>query len=310
MIHQSLDAELPAVRLGAIMAALKEKCSALRALRDEPVATRLGGLSNWNYRINTERGSFVLRVPNPDPGPFVNRTQEIEAAKLASELGIGSELVYAEPHGIMLTRWIDAPPMSAERLRSDPGSIRRLGEVLGRLHRSSYCLSRPFDAFQIMDGYSEAYRLMKKGEPPWSARLGAVLQMARKNLLKSSAPLVPSHGDLVPANCLDDGSRMFLVDWEYAGMNDPAWDLAYFALEAELTTAQQQALVESHDDLSVSPGRLRIFSLLVAVLNYLWALSRPTALKPPAEPTWLERQITTAELIAHDPRVNHWLANL
>ena len=156
--------------------------------------------------------------------PFVDHATEIEAA-VPSELGIGPELVHAEPNGIMLTRWSDALP-SVERIRSEPQAIRRVGTTLRRLHRSARLLSNRFEVFARIDSYRRSYVSSAQVRDSWVARLRSVIETARKKLRKSP-PLVPSHCDLVPANCLDDGSRTQLVDWEYAGMNDPAWDLAY-----------------------------------------------------------------------------------
>ncbi len=252
-------------------------------------------------------GSFVLRVPPRRAMPFVDHSTEIEAAMLASELGIGPELVHAERNGVMLTRWSGALPLSSERIRSEPQAICRVGATLRRLHRSARLLSRRFEVFAMIDSYRQSYLSSARGRDPWSPRLRSVVETAREKLLKSPAPLVPSHCDLVPANCLDDGSRTSLVDWEYAGMNDPAWDLAYFALESALDSAQQDVLLRSYDEHAVSPERVQVFRLLCAALNHMWGLSRPEA---DADPEWISRQIGIAESIGADERLEGWLASL
>jgi len=275
-----------------------------------PVPLQVRALRNSTYRINTAVGSFVLRVPPRRPVPFVDHSTELEAATLASELGIGPELVHAEPNGILLTRWSDALSPSAKRLRSEPQIIRRVGETLRRLHRSARLLSRRFEVFAMIGSYRQSYLSSARARDPWSPRLRTVVETAREKLLKSPAPLVPSHCDLVPSNCLDDGSRTLLVDWEYAGMNDPAWDLAYFALEGALNSAQQEVLLRSYNDDAVSPERVQVFRLLCAALNHIWGLSRPEAAGTDATSEWIARQIATAESISADERVQGWLASL
>jgi thiamine kinase-like enzyme len=307
MRESNRDAEEAATRLAETIAALAEKRPELRAMAGPPVPIRVKALSNSTYRIDTKVGSFVLRVPPRRAMPFVDHATEIEAAMLASELGIGPELVHAEPNGIILTRWSDALPLSVERIRSEPRIIPRVGATLRRLHRSTRSLSRRFEVFAMIDKYRRSYFSSARGRDPWSPRLRSVVETARETLLKSPVPLVPSHCDLVPANCLDDGSRTSLVDWEYAGMNDPAWDLAYFALEGALDSAQQDVLLRSYDEHVISPERAQVFMLLCAALNHMWGLSRPEA---DADPDWIWRQIGIAESIGADERLEGWLANL
>ncbi len=96
------------------------------------------------------------------------------------------------------------------------------------------------------------------------------MEEARAQVKASSVSLVPSHCDLVPENCLDTGSRMFLIDWEYARMNDPAWDLAYLCVEGAFNAAQEPLLLASYEDDSMTYGRLQVFKLLTCTLNALW----------------------------------------
>jgi thiamine kinase-like enzyme len=239
----------------------------------------------------------------------VDRRVEAEAVGLASKLGIGPELVYAEHDGVLLTCWVDGTPLSAGRLRSDPQAIRRLADTLQALHGSGHPLGRRFAIFEMIDGYRRDVPHVDRKPDFWSPRLNRVFETARKNLTKPSVPLVPSHCDLIPANCLDDGSCTMLIDWEYAGMNDPAWDLAYMALEGELGAAQQDSLLRSYGIGWVSPGRLQIFMLLCAAMNYAWARSRPGAGRRVGT-AWAKQQLETAERIAHTPPVDSWLASL
>jgi thiamine kinase-like enzyme len=306
-MSEKSDTDESTTRLSEALAALAGRSPELRAMAGPPVPIRVRARRNSIYRIDTKAGSFVLRVPPRRPVPFVDHATEIEAAMLASELGIGPELVHAEPNGIMLTRWSDALPLSVERIRSEPQAIRRVGTTLRRLHRSARLLSRRFEVFARIDSYRRSYVSSAQVRDPWSPRLRSVIETARKKLLESPAPLVPSHCDLVPANCLDDGSRTQLVDWEYAGMNDPAWDLAYFSLESELDSAQQEVLLRSYDEPVISLERIQVFMLLCAALNHIWGLSCPEA---DADPDWISRQIGLAESIGADERLEGWLASL
>ncbi|WP_201865220.1 choline/ethanolamine kinase family protein [Microvirga soli] len=210
--------------LDAISPEVAEAVPALRGLRLEQIAIPLGGLSNSNYRLELPGGSLVLRVPRPNPGSFrIDREEEVKAASFAGMAGIGASLLYANPQGVMLTRYIEgARPMSIEAYRSNPRSVQRTADVVARLHRSGHRLKRRFNPFQIIDDYRAEGQRFCHDVPVLPSKLEAALEEARARVTASSVPLVPSHCDLVPENCLDTGSRMFLIDREYARVNDPA----------------------------------------------------------------------------------------
>ena len=291
------------------LAALADDVPEIRGIMGRISPVRLGGLSNRNYRLDTPHGAFVLRVPRPDPGPFVNRTQEIEATRLTGALGISPDLLYSDATGLMLLRWSEARPLSAERLGREPAALARIGQVLARLHRGCPPFHQIFDPFAILDRYTQARRPGRSGSP-WSDRLRAALNAARSAAERSSLARVPSHCDLVPENCLDDGSRACLIDWEYAGMNDPAWDPAYLALEAALDPASEGLLLASYGDPAVTYGRMQVFKMVASALNHAWGLGLPQADAARARPAWLRRRLARAETLAHDPRLEAWIAGL
>ena len=291
------------------LAALADDVPEIRGIMGRISPVRLGGLSNRNYRLDTPHGAFVLRVPRPDPGPFVNRTQEIEATRLASALGISPDLLHSDATGLMLLRWSEARPMSAERLGREPAALARIGQVLAKLHRCCPRFHQTFDPFGILDRYTQAGRLGRSG-CPWSDRLQAALNAARSGAERSSLPGVPSHCDLVPENCLDDGSRTYLIDWEYSGMNDPGWDLAYLALEAALDPANERLLLAFYGNPAVTYGRMQVFKMVAAALNHAWGLGLAQRDAARVRPAWLGRRLASAEALAHDPRLDSWIAGL
>lgn len=134
---------------------LAEAVPALLGLRLEQIATPLGGLSNANYRLDLPDGSLVLRVPKPNWGSFrIDRQEEVKAACFAGVVGIGPPMLYANPQGVMLTRFVkEEKPISIEAYQSDPGAVQRMAHVVARLHRSDLCLKRCFDLFRIIDDY-------------------------------------------------------------------------------------------------------------------------------------------------------------
>jgi len=295
--------------LGEISADLAEAIPALRGLRLEQIATPLGGLSNSNYRLDLPDGSLVLRLPRSNPGPFrIDRQEEVKAACFAGTVGIGPPVLYANPQGVMLTRFIEqAKPMSVEAYRSDPSSVQRIADVVTRLHRSDFRFKRHFDPFQILDNYRAECQRRSHDLPVLPFRLEKAVEEARAVVTASAVPPVPSHCDLVPENCLDTGSRMFLIDWEYARMNDPAWDLAYLCGEGGLDATQEHRVLGSYDAAAVTYGRLQVFKLLTCTLNALWGRLQKSHR---TFDSWAHARLAGAMQLADDPRWTKWLAEL
>ena len=302
----------PDFEWGQISADLGEVIPALRGLRLEQIATPLGGLSNSNYRLDLPEGSLVLRVPRSNPGPFrIDRQEEVNAARFAGIVGIGPPVLYANPQGMMLTRFIkEAEPMSIEAYRSDPSSVQRAAHVVARLHRSDLRFKRRFDPFRIVDDYKAECQRRSHDLPVLPSRLEAAVNEARAQVTASPVPLVPSHCDLVPENCLDTGSRMFLIDWEYARMNDPAWDLAYLCVEGAFDTTREHLLLASYDDAAVTYGRLQVFKLLTCTLNALWGELQKGPKGNQIRDSWRHERLARAMQSAEDPRWTMWLADL
>jgi thiamine kinase len=295
-----------------ISADLAAAIPALHGLRLEQIATPLGGLSNSNCRLDLPNGYLVLRVPRSNPGPFhIDRQEEVNAARFAGTVGIGPPVLFATPQGVMLTHLIEeAEPMSIQAYQADPSAVQRTAHVVARLHRSDLRLKRHFGPFQIIDEYKAECQRRSRDLPVLPSRLEAALEGARAQVTASSVPLVPSHCDLVPENCLDTGSRMILIDWEYARMNDPAWDLAYLCVEGAFDAIREQLLLASYDDAAVTYGRLQVFKLLTCTLNALWGglQKGPRGIK--TSNSWSRERLTSALQLAEDQRWTKWLAEL
>jgi hypothetical protein len=253
----------------------------------------LGGLSHTNLKLDTPVGAFVLQIPIPDPHA-PDRAQAIEATRRASLLGIGAALVHAEPKtGVLITRWVaDAETPSPESLRSN---TRVLGEVVGllrRWHRSGEGLGPAIDHFDAIDRLQAALPT-----PVGSARLGEALKSAKAER-GTQANLVPIHGDPDVENLLSTPGGCVLIDWEYAGMGDPAWDLGYLALATDMSPIEEAALLATYADPEITIRRLRLNRLIAAALSALWFAVRMRREASPDLSNWMQPRLRQAEALA------------
>lgn len=253
----------------------------------------LGGFSHTNLKLETPAGEFVLQIPVPDPHA-PDRAQAIEATERASHLGIGAALVHAEPTtGILVTRWVaDAEALSPEHLRSNS---RVLGVVVGllrRWHRSGEGLGPAIDHFEAIDRLRAASTL-----PVGSAGLELALDRARAER-GMQASLAPIHGDPDLENLLSTPDGCVLIDWEYAGMGDPAWDLGYLALATGMSPSDEAALLAAYADPGITLRRLRLNRLIAASLSALWFTVRMHREASPDLSAWVQDRLRQAEELA------------
>ena len=233
-------------------------------------AERLGGLTNRVYRL----GDAILRVPGEGTEEYINRGHEAVAAAEAARVGVGPAVIHADPaSGLMVTRFIpSAATMSPAACRDRPGAVARAGAVFRRIHASDAVFPTRFDLFAMVDDYLRILSTKDVTLPEGYTDLTPQIAAIRTALAARPAPLVACHCDPLCENFLDTGDRMWLVDWEYSGMNDPMWDLGDLSVEAGFDAAQDAALLTAYfggTPPAADRGRMVIYK---AMCDYLWTL--------------------------------------
>jgi thiamine kinase-like enzyme len=202
-----------------------------------------GGITNRNYVVTVDGQRYVLRVPGADTELLgIDRANEYRAATVASEAGVGPEVVAFLPEtGCFVTRFVNGIAIPMEHLRSD--------EILGRVVRSlrafHACPPVPssFPVFRIVEQYREIAELRGVAEPAAYDDAHAVADRIEAAFAVNPSPLTTCHNDLLNANFLMDGDHVWLVDYEYAGMGDPFFDLGNLSVNNDLDDAAQEALL-------------------------------------------------------------------
>lgn len=238
---------------------------------------RLGGLTNRVYKVTVGNTAYVLRIAGEGTSEYIDRKVEAHNARVAAGAGVGAEVLFTdETDGLMLTRYLDnCVTMSPTLFRERPGAPARAAEVLKRMHGCEQAFEFRFELFQMIDEYRG---ILKKRDAllPYGYDVAvAEAQSAREVLAKSPPPLAPCHCDPLSENFLDDGTRMWVVDWEYSGMNDPIWDLGDVSVEAEFEDAQDQEMMAAYCGGPVPEalyGRMVIYKALCDLLWTLWGL--------------------------------------
>ena len=237
-------------------------------------AQRLAGLTNLNYLVTAGDDRFVLRIPGAGTSEYIDRRAEEIAARATAAAGVNAEVVFFDSSdGLMVTRFVDgATTMTPDGFR-DLGAVARAGDVIRRLHTRSDRFAVDFQLFPQIDGFKRL--LAEKGAtlPDGYAEVETLAVATEQTLLTAPRATVPSHCDPLCENFLDTGSRMFLIDYEYGGNNDPMWDLGDLSVEGSFTADQDAVLLRSyfgHEPPAHDVGRMVAYKALCDVLWSLW----------------------------------------
>jgi thiamine kinase-like enzyme len=187
---------------------------------------------------------FVLRVGGEDTELLgIDRDAEYTASITAAKLGIGPEVVaFLEPEGYLVTAFISGRPVPPEELRT-PESLGRVAALLRAVHAGK-AFPATFDSFRVVETYADMARERGTEVPAVYREAKSLAETIERTRPASAAR--PCHNDLLNANFIDDGERLRLVDWEYAGMGDRFFDLANFSVNHELGHDDERALLGAY----------------------------------------------------------------
>ncbi|ESY84769.1 Choline/ethanolamine kinase [Mesorhizobium sp. LNHC220B00] len=234
---------------------------------------RLGGLTNLVFKA----GDYCLRIPGKGTEEYINRANEAIAAREAAKAGVSPEVLHGDAaSGLMVTRYIaGAETMSPDKFRERQGSPARAAEAFRKLHASGAVFPFRFELFWMIDDYLKVLSTRDVALPAGYHDVVREAESVRSALAVRPLPLVACHCDPLCENFLDTGERMWIVDWEYSGMNDPLWDLGDLSVEGKFDANQDEELTRAYFGGEAKPaerGRIVIYKAMCDLLWTLWGL--------------------------------------
>ena len=225
----------------------KERAARLPCWKGDVAPEPLGGgITNVNFTVTDAGERYVVRIGEDIPVHGVYRVNELATARAAHAAGISPEIVHAEP-GALVMRWVEGRTLEPEDVR-EPARLERVLDTVMRCHReipSHFRGATPiFWVFQVVRGYA---RTLREDGSRMAGRLDELLsRSAHLESVVGPVDIVFGHNDLLAANFIDDGDRMWLIDWEYAGFNSPLFDLGGLAANNELDEEAERRLLERY----------------------------------------------------------------
>lgn len=230
---------------GGTMSGRAAEVAALPLWRGVPeVVPLLGGLTNLSYRVTDAAGAWVVRFGADIPAHHVFRDREVMATRAAAAAGFAPEVIHAAP-GVMVSRFIEGRTYGAADVRAN---LPRIAALMARFHREMPAhVSGPGFCFWVFHVIRDYARTLAAGGSRMAGELAGYLDLAaRLEAAQVALPVVFGHHDLLPANLIDDGARLWLIDYEYAGFGTAMFDLAGIASNAECSAEEGEALLGAY----------------------------------------------------------------
>lgn len=251
-----------------------KRIRALPCWRGEISAEPLkGGLSNESWKVTDSAGSHVVRFGVDFPFHHVFRDREVMAARAAHAAGFAPAVRYSEP-GVMVSEFLGARTWSEADMRSNP---ERIGNLLRHFHQKMPGeVSGPGAIFWVFHVIRDYARTLGAHDSRFAPEVPRFVAMAQAfEVAQVPLPIVFGHHDLLPGNFLDDGRRLWLIDFEYAGFGTAMFDLAGAASNAGMSADQAARLLTAYFGAAPDAAMMRAFDAMQCaslLREAMWAM--------------------------------------
>jgi len=280
-------------------------------LAPDAVAPLPGGITNRNLRVDVGGASYVVRFPGRDTALLgIDRAAEWAAACAAAAAGVGPEpIAFLPDRGVLVTRFVAGEPLTPDALARDD-VMQCVVAAVRALHGMSPIPAR-FSPFRVVREYARIAAEHGAPAPPAQAVMLARSDEIERALAARPVSPVPCHNDLLSANFLLGDGRAFIVDYEYAGMGDPSFDLGNFAANNGLPDDALPSLLQRYagEVTRSSLARLMLMRIVSDVREAMWGVVQQAISALDVDYAgYAHRHFERGLLNARDARYASWLA--
>lgn len=230
-----------------------------------------GGLTNINLQVSTPTGEYVARISSNSSSLLsIDRNAEFENSKIAAQVGVGAPVYdYLPDFGLLVIGYIPGRTYTSSDVAAN---LTRVAQSVKKLH-SAKPFVRDFDMFEIQKGYLNIVTERGFRLPDQYLNYAQHLDKMKQALSVLAEPIVPCNNDLLAANFIDDGEKIWLIDYEYSGNNDACFELGNIYSESSLSYEQLIELVDAYygKHRADKVARAWLYALLARYGWTLWA---------------------------------------
>ena len=231
----------------------------------------LGGMTNHNFKVELNGKRYVFRLPGEGCSCFVNRKNENQNVQLIQNLKIDAEIIhFNENSGVKIAKYIDRAetlnPITALKYKN------KVAAILKKLHNSNLSFGNQFNVFNEIIKYElEIEKLTSRKYPNYEVVRKKVFDL-KKILENTGVHLVSCHNDTVPENFIISNGQMYLIDWEYSGMNEKEWDIGAFCLECNFSKQETKEFIDVYfEGKATKENKMKVLIYQICQ-DFLWSL--------------------------------------
>jgi thiamine kinase-like enzyme len=246
----------------------------LASASDLIVTELTGGITNKNFKITMDGESYVLRMGGNETKYLgIDRKIEYECSLLASKIGIAPEPVaFLEPEGYIVARFISGKDIPAEEIGTEE-NIQRVLESMKAYHALDF-FPGSFSPFRVVEEYvktASGFNVKLPEKMDWYLVKSLEIENA---MYRDGLTPQPCHNDLLNGNFIDDGTRIRILDWEYAGMGDIFFDLGNFAMQHEFNYKQDEILLRAYfgNVTESQHAHLKLMKIMSDLREAMWGM--------------------------------------
>jgi len=234
-----------------------------------------GGITNHNYKVIVNGEAFVVRIPGAETEIFIDRENELNCSIEAGKTGVAPEVVYfIKPENVSVFRFINGKTLTTEEIAGSDELIKRIVGSIKIIHEKARFKKR-FDPFETirkyMNEYIEKYNAPLPNDIEWMLKVSSQIEKA---MLRNKPPDVACHNDYLSENFMDDGKKIWIIDWEYGGYGDPYFDLGDFAVEHPFSREQEELIIKEYcGEMNFEKlSRMLLYKIVSDLWWGLWAM--------------------------------------
>lgn len=233
----------------------------------------IGGMTNKNFKVRMNNEDYILRIPGSGTEEMISRYSEKNNTLVASELNLDTDMIYFnEESGVKLAKYIKNSETITPKSAKRENNMIEITNILKKLHTSNATFVNKFDVFEKIEEYEVLLKEVNGSNfEDYDYVKNKVLNL--KSILNYiGIKNVPCHNDTVPENFVKDRERIYLIDWEYSGMNDPMWDLAAHCLECEFNEDEEELFLNLYFNKSVEEKYKTKILIYKICQDFLWSI--------------------------------------
>ena len=255
---------------------IKDKLISILDINEEDIndVSMVGGMTNKNYLANIKGIDYILRIPGNGTESMISRINEKRNSQLAYELDLDTEILYCNEYtGIKISKLINNAETLNPQTAKREDNMELTASILRQLHNSGVKFENEFNVFKEIDKYEELLKEVNGDNFEDYEEIKDKVIELDKLLDKLGKEIKPCHNDTVAENFVKGDNRIYLIDWEYSGNNDPMWDLAAHIIECNFNEDEEELFLQKYFETSnIEEKYLKKIHIYKIFQDFLWSL--------------------------------------